>query len=83
MARPDGLDREDTILFSESQSRFLVEVAPEHRAAFEARFTAATSCSVGHTVAEDHLRIHAVDGTVVVDEKLEDLREAHQAPLRW
>ena len=31
----EKIDRDDFILFSESNSRFLVEVAPENKAAFE------------------------------------------------
>jgi phosphoribosylformylglycinamidine (FGAM) synthase-like enzyme len=32
----EGVDRDDTLLFSESAGRFIVTVAPDNQAAFEA-----------------------------------------------
>ena len=81
--RPDGLDRDDAVLFSETQSRFLVEVSTERREAFEAATAAISAQRVGETNSTDRLRIVGLGGDPVIDEALDDLKEAHQAPLRW
>ncbi len=81
--RSDGLDRDEAILFSESQSRFLVEVAPQHREAFEALIAGIPAARIGETNASDSLTALSVTGERVLDKSLADIREAHQATLRW
>jgi phosphoribosylformylglycinamidine synthase len=71
-------------LFSESPSRFLVEVAPANQKAFEAVMAKGMvfSSRVGTVVNAKKLTITVRDQTVV-DESLADLKEAWQKPLRW
>jgi phosphoribosylformylglycinamidine synthase II len=70
-------------LFSESCSRFLVEVKPDHAAAFEACFAGLPLAKVGVTVAEPRLRIAGAGGEWLVWVKLAELKESWQKPLRW
>jgi phosphoribosylformylglycinamidine synthase len=70
-------------LFSESCTRFLVEVRSRHAAAFEACFAGLPLSKVGVTVAEPRLRIAGAGGEWLVWVKLNDLKEAWQKPLRW
>ncbi|VTU02688.1 phosphoribosylformylglycinamidine synthase ii : Phosphoribosylformylglycinamidine synthase subunit PurL OS=Pirellula staleyi (strain ATCC 27377 / DSM 6068 / ICPB 4128) GN=purL PE=3 SV=1: AIRS: AIRS_C: AIRS: AIRS_C [Gemmataceae bacterium] len=70
-------------LFSESCTRFVVEVKPEHAAAFEACFVVLPLAKIGTTVAEPRLRIAGAGGEWLVWAKLADLKEAWQKPLRW
>jgi phosphoribosylformylglycinamidine synthase len=70
-------------LFSESCTRFLVEVKPENAAAFEACFAGLPCAKVGTTVAEPRLRIAGTGGEWLVWVKLTELKEAWQKPLRW
>jgi phosphoribosylformylglycinamidine synthase II len=70
-------------LFSESCTRFVVEVKPEHAAAFEACFAGLPLAKIGTTVAEPRLRIAGAGGEWLVWTKLADLKEAWQKPLRW
>ncbi len=70
-------------LFSESPSRFLVEVKPEHAPAFEACFANLPVARVGVTVADPRLRIAGANGEWLVWVKLATLKEAWQKPLRW
>ncbi|MBA4186605.1 MAG: phosphoribosylformylglycinamidine synthase subunit PurL [Planctomycetaceae bacterium] len=70
-------------LFSESCTRFLVEVKPEHAAAFEACFGRLPLTKIGTTVTEPRLRIAGADGEWLLWVKLADLKEAWQKPLRW
>jgi hypothetical protein len=46
-----GIDRDDTLLFSESAGRFVVTVAPDNQDAFEAAFAGQPIANVGR-VAE-------------------------------
>jgi phosphoribosylformylglycinamidine synthase len=80
---PAGSLSDDVALFSESPTRFLVEVKPEHAAAFEACFAGLPLAKVGATVAEPRLRIAGASGEWVVWVKLSELKEAWQKPLRW
>jgi phosphoribosylformylglycinamidine synthase len=79
----DGTTRDDALLFSESQSRFLVEVAPEHEAEFTALAADVPSARLGDVNQTLRLLVKGVDGDIVVDEPNEDLREAFLAPFRW
>jgi phosphoribosylformylglycinamidine (FGAM) synthase-like enzyme len=50
----EGVDREDTLLFSESAGRFIVTVAPDNQAAFEGLIagTSGRLCGAGDRDAE-------------------------------
>jgi phosphoribosylformylglycinamidine synthase len=71
-------------LFSESPSRFVVEVKPEHADAFRACFQGQGPCTViGQTCRELRLRIAGASGEWIVWAKLSDLKAAWQRPLCW
>ncbi len=78
---PAGM-RADALLFSESQSRLLVTVRAEDRAAFEKLFTGQSCRHIGEVVDDGGLTIVGLQGELLVASKLEDLKEAWQAPLR-
>ncbi len=74
--------REDKILFSESQSRLLLSVQPQHQAAFEALF-ADNDCSLlGEVTAAEQLVVSGAEGRILIDCPIGDLKQAWQAPLR-
>jgi phosphoribosylformylglycinamidine synthase len=70
-------------LFSESPSRFLLEVRPDHAPAFEACFAGLPVARVGTTVSDPRLRIAGANGEWLIWVKLGTLKEAWQKPLRW
>ncbi len=79
----EPIDRSDFILFSESNTRFLVEIKPENRNEFEGAM-AGTACSlIGEVDGSHNLGIMGIDGREVVSANLEELKEAWQKPLRW
>jgi phosphoribosylformylglycinamidine synthase len=78
----DGLS-DATLLFSESTTRFVIEVAPEHAAAVERCFAGAPLARIGQTVSKPCLRIAGHGGNGIVEASLIDLKEAWQKPLRW
>jgi phosphoribosylformylglycinamidine synthase subunit PurSL len=74
----------DTVrLFSESTTRFLVEVKPEKASQFEKQFNGLPLLKIGKTVKEPRLRVAGANGEWLVWANLSDLKEAWQKPLRW
>jgi len=83
LKRPAGDGLSDVgWLFSESATRFLVEVTPERSAAFELCFTGLPLTAVGQTTKEPRLRVAGANGEWVVWAPLAELKEAWQRPLR-
>ena len=74
--------REDKLLFSESQSRLLVTVHPEHKEVFERLFVTQSCNCIGQVVADQDLVIHGLQEQNLIQQSLEQLKQAWQAPLR-
>jgi len=80
----DGhIQRNDTILFSESNTRFIVEVRPEHQKQFEELVKDIPCGLLGKVTSEPQLKIYGLNNKLIVNENIYDLKEAWQAPLRW
>ncbi|MFC1957290.1 phosphoribosylformylglycinamidine synthase subunit PurL [Chloroflexota bacterium] len=79
----ESIDRDDFILFSESNSRFLVEVAPENRDAFEEIMSGTSLGLIGRVTDSEMLEIYGLGDKKVISAMLGDLKEAWQKPLRW
>jgi len=79
----EPIDRDDFILFSESNSRFLVEVAPESRDEFEKTMKGISLAAIGQVTDFEVLEIYGLDGRKVLVAPLGELKEAWQRPIRW
>ena len=79
----EAITRNDSILFSESNSRFLVEVAPQDRESFEQAMKGVDLAAVGEVTKDDKLEIYGVKGKKVVSTPIAELKEAWQKPLGW
>ncbi|MHC4378203.1 MAG: phosphoribosylformylglycinamidine synthase subunit PurL [Planctomycetota bacterium] len=66
-------------LFSESCSRFLVEVRPDQVAAFEAALAGQPFAAVGEVAEHSQFRVRGVDGAALIDLPIASLRSAHQS----
>lgn len=78
-----GIQRDDYLLFSESNSRFIVEIAPENQREFELMMGATTLNLIGEITNDDRLTIEGLDGSPVVEQPISVLKEAWQRPLKW
>jgi phosphoribosylformylglycinamidine synthase len=89
--RTADVQRDDVVLFSESSSRFLVEISPEDASAFEealagwpfarlGRVLASLPSGKGETEPLPRFRIRGLQGDVVIDCPVDDLRQAWQSP---
>ncbi len=75
--------RTDAQLFSESNSRYIVEVAPGDYDAFARQMLNLPFGQVGKVVAEPRLIVKAEDGRRVVDANLDILKQAWQRTFNW
>jgi phosphoribosylformylglycinamidine synthase len=74
---------DEVALFSESATRFLIEVPPTQADAVETIFTGLPLMRIGATTTEPRLRIAGANGEWVVWASLSDLKQAWQKPLAW
>ena len=78
-----GRARNDYVLFSESNSRFCVEVSQKDQKAFEKELKGVPLGLIGCLRKENDFIVHGLDGKACVKEHINNLKEAWQKPLRW
>ena len=71
------------ILFSESNSRFLVEVEAKNKNSFEKQLKGVPFAKLGKVVDKPVLAIEGINGEKIVTEKIEDLLSAWRKTLNW
>lgn len=83
MPREAGMTRDDTLLYAETASRFVVTVPAQHRAAFCAILHDCPVAEIGTVLATPQFLVLGLDGTPVITSDIACLKEAWQQPLRW
>lgn len=78
----ENLDRDDFILFSESQSRFVVTVSPDKREQFERTLAGDPFAFVGEVTADTRFEVIGLSGDTVIVADIRKLKEAWQKPLK-
>ncbi len=78
-----GLKRDDYVLFSESNSRFIVEVAEKNRKDFERVMKSVTLGLIGSVQDRKDFVVYGLNEKIVAYAGLNELKEAWQKPLRW
>ena len=68
-------------MFSESNSRFLIEVAEADKEDFEELMKGKNCALIGKVTKEQKLLVHGLKGKVVVDASLETLRRSWKKTL--
>jgi phosphoribosylformylglycinamidine synthase II len=79
----EAINRDDYVLFSESNTRFLVEVAPEDRHQFEGMMAGVDFAAVGQFTSTGRLEVYSLNEKIVLSALIAELKEAWQRPLRW
>ncbi|WZO97113.1 phosphoribosylformylglycinamidine synthase subunit PurL [Isosphaeraceae bacterium EP7] len=80
----DDAAEDAILLFSESPSRFVLEVAPENVSAVVELFEGLPLGRLGDVVkSEFPLRVLGLDGQAAVELEVSAMKSAWQAPLRW
>jgi phosphoribosylformylglycinamidine synthase II len=75
--------RNDILLFSESNSRFIIEVKRKNQKAFERLLKGVPFGLIGCVRSNKELRIYGLEHKLCVEVALAELKEAWQSPLRW
>ncbi len=71
------------LLFSESNTRFLVEVTDDCEDEFRDALDGQPVVLVGHTQNNQRLEIRGAQDNLLVDSSLAELKHAWQSPLDW
>lgn len=77
------IKRNDCILFSESNSRFIAEVEPKNKTKFESILKGIPFNQIGQVKADSQFVICGLDQRVCINTRIQALKEAWQKPLRW
>ena len=77
----EGVDRDDTLLFSESAGRFIVTVAPDNQDAFAALFTGQPAACVGEVTETPQLKIVGINGNCIAALTVEQMKSAWKRPF--
>jgi phosphoribosylformylglycinamidine synthase len=80
---PGNLKRNDAILFSETQSRFVVTVSQENQERFEKIMQGNVFAQIGFMTKAKDFIVKGLGGGVVVCTTIEELKESWQRTLRW
>lgn len=77
----EQVDRNDTILFSESAGRFIVTIDPQQRDSLEGIFSGNIFAQVGTVTDTPDFIINGLDGKSLVNIPLKDLKTAWKKPF--
>ncbi|MCZ6689375.1 MAG: phosphoribosylformylglycinamidine synthase subunit PurL [Planctomycetota bacterium] len=77
----EGIDRDFIILFSETASRFLIEVEEENLQALQSALTDVPHRVIGRVTEEAYIRISGRDGQRMVDLQLHEARRSWKEPI--
>jgi phosphoribosylformylglycinamidine synthase len=83
LPRSEDCLRTDAQLFSESNSRYIVEIEPENYDAFASLCLNLPFGQIGKVTEEKNLIIKAEDGKAVINLDLDSLKQAWQKTFDW
>ncbi len=81
--KADDVDRNDTLIFSESNSRFVIEVPESSREEFEHIMAGTDTAVIGEVVDSADFKIFGIRGNLIVSAGIWNLKEAWQKTFRW
>jgi len=79
----EPIERDDLILFAESNSRFLVEVSPEKKKDFQKAMSGTAFAEIGRVTDGGAFEVYGRDGKKILQATISELKEAWQKPLKW
>ena len=79
----ENVERDDAVLFSESQSRFVATVSPENKDEFENVMNGNLYARIGRVRNDKEFVVKGLKDNVVVKASIDELKEAWQKTLRW
>jgi phosphoribosylformylglycinamidine synthase len=79
----EGKRRNDYLLFSESQSRFVVTVDPDAKKSFERVMKGSVIKEIGKVLGDDTFKIIGSNGKIIIKEDIQTLKDTWQKPLKF
>ena len=79
----DAVSRNDRMLFSESNSRFIVEVTGESQEEFQQVMSGTATAAIGEITDDEDFVVYGLEGDLIVSTNIWDLKEAWQKTFRW
>jgi phosphoribosylformylglycinamidine (FGAM) synthase-like enzyme len=83
MPRESDITRDDTLLYAETASRFVVTVPPTHREVFWEALHGCAVGEVGYVLDTTQFVAIGLREEVVIASDIAELKEAWQRPLQW
>jgi len=83
LPRAPDISRDDTLLYAETASRFVVTVPPPHLQAFCEALHGCVIGEVGYVLDTPQFMVLGLQGAVVINSDIVELKDAWQRPLRW
>ena len=85
LAKSSGLADDSVLLFSKSNSRFVLEVPAASQASVESLCRSANVpiVKLGEVTANSRVQVRGVIGAVVIDSDLDELKQCWKQPLAW
>ena len=80
---PRGRLRSDTLVFAESNGRFLVEIEEGMKKAFEAAMRGVACACIGTTTVDTSVVMRGKKAEPVIACSLASLKQSWQKPLQW
>jgi len=77
----EGVDSDDAVLFSESQGRFIVTVAPDQCAAFERLFEGFACGRIGEVTADKRFEVFGLHGKPRISVSVDAMKTAWKKPF--
>jgi phosphoribosylformylglycinamidine synthase II len=77
----DDLNRDDTVMFSESAGRFIVTVDPQNREIFESLFKNSTCACIGTVTDKPEFEIEGLNQETIVSVAIKDLKSSWKKPF--
>jgi len=75
--------RTDFVLFSESNSRFIVEVEKNRQKEFEKTLHGLPFGKIGCVNAKKDFKVYGLDGKICINANINKLKDTWRAPLKW
>jgi len=77
----EDVNRNDTLLFSESGGRFIVTIDPIHQGTFEQMFQDFPCAMIGRVTETGNLVIHGMEAKQILSASVQDLKAAWKRPF--
>ena len=75
--------REDFILFSESNSRFIAEVSPKNKTKFERAMKGVPIGLIGCVSKNEDFKVYGLDSESCIETDIKTLKQTWKEPLKW